>query len=554
MLRLLAALLAGLMLPLPATAQLRPRDTLTIGMAQYPPNLNPHTGSATTARGYLLGFALRAMAGFGQEWQPACRLCETVPSLENGLVVRETLPDGRAGLRVTYTLRAGLAWADGAPVTPEDFIFTWQASRDPATAFLLGDFWRRIADVRAEGERGVSVLLDRVGFDFIGASAFAPLRAAIERPRWEADPASYRNRSAYETEPTLPGLWLGPFRVAAAQPGVGFTLERNPHWPGPGPALRRIVIRTVENTTALEAQLLAGQIDQLGTLGLPPDQASALQRRTGARFRFQFVPGLGSERLDLNLDNPIFADARVRRALLMAIDREAIVARIHDGRHLAAVGPLTPREPMHDAALTGVPFDPGGAAALLEAAGWTPGPDGIRRNAAGERLAFDLLTTAGNRPREATQVVLQAMLRQVGAEARPRVEPARVVFGQSLQQRRFTGMAMIAWGTVPEGIPRARFHSDQIPTQANGFTGSNYTGFRNAEMDALLDALPEELDPEQRRALWHRFERLYLEELPSLPLFHPAIVYITPPWLDGVTPVGNGSATSNWAEFWRPRP
>ena len=554
MLRLTALVALALLAATPALAQPRARDTLTIGVAQYPPNLNPHTGANTTARAYTLAFALRQMAGYDPDWNLACRLCETLPSLANGLAVPEALPGGGTGLRITYRLRPGLAWADGAPVTADDFVFPWQASRDPASAFLASEFWRRMLDVRAEDARTVSILLERVTFDFIAASAFSPLRASIERPRWEADPATYRSRSAYETEPTLPGLWHGPFRITAAQAGTGFTLERNPHWSGPGPGLRRIVIRAVENTTALEAQLLAGQIDMLGTLGLPPDQAAALQRRSGDRFRFQTIAGLGSERIDLNLDNPLLADVRVRRALLLAIDRGAIVARIHDGKPLLAVGPLTPQEPIHDATLPPIPYDPAAAMALLEEAGFTPGPDGIRRNAAGERLAFDLLTTAGNRPREATQVVIQAMLKSVGVEIRPRVEPARVVFGQSIQQRRYTGMVMVAWGTSPESVPRIRFHSDQIPSEANGWTGSNVTGYRNPAMDAVLDAIPGELDPQRRRALWHRFERIFLADLPSLPLFHPATTYITPPWLEGVKPAGNGSATSNWAEFWRARP
>ena len=255
------------------------------------------------------------MTGWGRDWQPECRLCETVPSLGNGLAVREALPDGGTGLRLTFRLRQGLAWADGAPVAPADFVFTWQASRDAATGFLAGEFWRRILEVRAEDARSLSVLLDGVTFDFVQAASFAPLRAAIEQPRWAADPATYRNRSAYETEPTLPGLWLGPYRVAAVQPGSAITLDRNAHWPGPAPALRRIVIRAVENTTALEAQLLAGQLDMVGVLGLPTDQAAALETRVGPRFRFRQVGGLGIEQIEFNLDNPALADSAIEELL-----------------------------------------------------------------------------------------------------------------------------------------------------------------------------------------------------------------------------------------------
>lgn len=550
MIRLLAALL---LLAAPAWGQNRARDTLTIGVSQFPPNLNPHTGTATVARSYVLGFALRAMSGNGTDWGVACRLCETLPTLRNGLAVLVSLPDGRTGMRLTFTLKAGLSWGDGTPVTSEDVLFTWQASRDPASAFLQGEYWRRITAVEVIDARSFVLVLDRATFDYQLHVNLVPLNARIEKPRWEADPATWRNRTAYESEPTTPGLWNGPFRIAAVQPGASITLERNPHWPGPGPQFRRVVIRAVENTTALEAQLLAGQLDMVGTLGLPPDQAAALQRRVGDRFRFQQVPSLTFERLDMNHDHPALADKRVRQALLLAIDREAIVARIHDGKHMVAHTRLHPREVMHASDLPRWPFDPARSAALLEEAGYRLGADGVRANASGERLAFDLLTTAGNRPREATQVVLQSMLKQVGVELRPRVEPARVLFGQTLQQRRFQGLAMIAWSAPPEQVPEAQMHSAQIPRQENGFVGANYGGYRSAEMDAILQALPGELDDEKRRGLWRQFETRFVDDLPSLPLFWQSVTYITPPWLDGVDPPGNGNSTSNWAEHWRAR-
>jgi len=554
MLRLLAALVL-LTAPgiAPAGAQTRARDTLTIGVSQFPPNLNPHTGAATVARSYVLGFTLRAMSGNGTDWGVECRLCETLPSLQNGLAVLVPQPDGRVGMRVTFTLKAGLAWADGTPVTSDDVLFTWQASRDPASAFLQGDYWRRITAVEVVDPRTFVLVLDRATFDYKLQTYLVPINARIEKPRWEADPATWRNRTAYEAEPTLPGLWNGPFRIAAVQPGASITLERNPHWPGPGSHFRRIVIRAVENTTALEAQLLAGQLDMVGTLGLPPDQAAALQRRVGDRFRFQPVPSLNFERLDLNHDHPALADKRVRQALLLAIDRETIVARIYDGKHEVAHTRLHPREVMYADDLPRWPFDPARAAALLEEAGYRLGADGVRANAAGERLTFDLLTTAGNRPREATQVVLQSMLKQIGVELRPRVEPARVLFGQTLQQRRFQGLAMIAWSAPPEQVPEAQLHSAQIPRQENSFVGANYGGYRSAEMDAILEALPSELDDEKRRALWRQFETRFVDDLPSLPLFWQSVTYITPPWLEGVEPPGNGNATSNWAEHWRAR-
>jgi peptide/nickel transport system substrate-binding protein len=330
------------------------------------------------------------------------------------------------------------------------------------------------------------------------------------------------------------------------------TLERNAHWSGPTPAFRRINIRTIENTAALEAQLLAGQLDMVaGELGLPLEQVTALERRTRGRFRVEYKPGLVYEHLDLRLDNPIVADRRVRQALIQATDRAQIVARLYEGRQPVAHTTVNPLDGMHDDAVRQWPFDPARAGALLTEAGWTPGPDGIRRNAAGDRLTLELMTTAGNRSREQVQQVIQGMWRQAGIETRIRNEPPRVFFGETVSRRRFTGAALFAWISSPENVPRSTLHSDEIPTAERNWSGQNYPGFRNAEMDALLEALPIELDRERRRALWHRLQAIYAEELPAIPLWFRSDAHVWPLWLEGVRPTGHLTPSSNWVEQWR---
>ncbi|MCX8133739.1 MAG: peptide ABC transporter substrate-binding protein [Roseococcus sp.] len=544
-------LLALLLLAAPALAQ--PRETLTIGITQYPSTLHPNIENMV-AKSYVLGFARRPVTAHDADWRLVCLLCEELPSLENGLAQRETTPDGRPGLRVTWVLREGLRWGDGTPVTTEDLRLTWEAGREAATGMGPAEFYRSAYEFIAEGPRRFTLRFDRVTFEFASLGDFAPLPAHLERARWQADPRGYRSRTLYDTEPTHPGLWNGPYRVAQVQPGAAITLERNPHWSGPAPQFRRITVRTVENTPTLEAQLLAGQIDMIaGELGLPVEQAAALIRRTGARFRAEFRPGLIYEHLDLNLDLPALRDRRVRQALLLGLDRAQIVARLFEGRQTVAHSSVNPLDWPHDPEVRQYPFDPARAAALLAEAGWTPGPDGIRRNAAGERLSFELMTTAGNRSREAVQQVIQAQWRAIGVEARIRNEPPRVLFGETLSRRRFQGAVLFAWVSAPEGVPRSALHSSEIPSAERNWSGQNYTGFRHAEMDAILEALPVELDREARRALWRRLQAIYAEELPALPLWFRQDAHIWPPWLEGVRPTGHLNPSSLWAEHWRAR-
>ena len=547
-------LILFLLLAVSAVAQPQ-RDTLNIGITQYPSTLHPNIESMV-AKSYTLGFTRRPVTAYDANWQLICLLCETLPTLDNGLAARETTPDGKPGLRVTWRLREGLRWGDGTPITTEDLRFTYDAGRDGNTGISPAEFFRSAYEFIAEDARSFTLRFDRVTFEFASLGDFAPLPAHLERARWASEPRTYRTRTLYDTEPTSPGLWNGPYRVVQVQPGSAITLERNAHWNGPPPAFRRIVIRAVESTPALEAQLLAGQVDMIaGELGLPVEQASALVRRTGSRFRAEYRPGLIYEHLDLNLDVPPLNDRRVRQALLLALDRGQIVARLFEGRQTVAHTSVNTLDWPHDPNVRTWPVDQPRAAALLEAAGWrnTGAPDGIRRNAAGQRLSFELLTTAGNRSREAVQQVIQAQWRQVGVEARIRNEPPRVLFGETLSRRRFQGAAMFAWVSAPESVPRSSLHSDEIPRAERNWSGQNYTGFRNAEMDALLEALPQELDRERRRLLWHRLQAIYAEELPALPLWFRQDAHLWPAWLEGVRPTGHLNPSSLWVEEWRVR-
>lgn len=550
-LRLLAALAAGLSAS-PALAQDQRRESLTIGLSQYPSNFHPNIENMA-AKAYLLGFALRPVTAFDAAWKQSCIACERLPSLENGDAVLERTPEGKPGIRVTWKL-TDLKWGDGAPVTAEDMRFAWEAGRAFETGFGPAEFYRSAYEFRSEDPRSFTLRFDKVTFDYAGLGQFQPLPARIERSRWEADKAGYRTRSAYETETTNPALYNGPYRIAAVQPGASVTLERNAHWTGPAPAFNRITVRTVENTAALEAQLLAGQLDMIaGELGLPLEQAVALQRRTGDRFRFAFNPGLTYEHIDLNLDNPILADRRVRQALLLAADRAQIVARLYDGRQEVADGAVHPRDAGHDPTVPKYPFDPARAAALLEEAGWRPGPGGIRRNAAGETLSLEFMTTAGNRAREQVQQILAGMWRRIGVEARIRNEPPRVFFGETVSKRRFSGMAMFAWVSSPENVPRTILHSDEIPRAERNWSGQNYTGYRDAEADQLIEDIPLVLEQPKRLPLWSRLQHRIATDLPALPLWHRSDAHVWPRWLDGVRPTGHQNYSSLWVAEWRVR-
>ena len=197
-------------------------------------------------------------------------------------------------------------------------------------------------------------------------------------------------------------------------------------------------MRTIENTAALEANLLSGTIDMVaGELGLSLDEALAFEKRHGETFRMIYKPGLVFEHIDLNLDRPVLADRRVRQALILGLDRDAISRSLFAGRQPVADSLVNPLDAGYSADMPRYRHDPAAAAKLLEEAGWRAQGGGIRRNEQGKPLSLELMTTAGNRTRELVEQVLQSQWRKIGVEIRIRNEPARVLFGETLRHRRF---------------------------------------------------------------------------------------------------------------------
>jgi peptide/nickel transport system substrate-binding protein len=533
-----------------APANAAGKDELVIGMTQYPSTLHPLIESML-AKTLVLGATRRPFTAYGPDWQLQCMLCVELPTVENGLAKIENLPDGKRGVAVTYTIQPRAAWGDGTPVTTADVQFTWEVGRHPQSGVAAAEFYRRAYQLDVKDAKTFTLHFDLLTYEYNAINDFRVLPAHLEKSAF-ADPKEYRHRTRYDTDPANPGLWFGPYRVTETRPGSHIVLEQNPTWYGDKPHFRRVVFRTIENTVALEANLLSGAIDYIaGELGLTLDQALAFEQRHGQRFDVVYKPGLIYEHIELNLDNPALKDVRVRRALLAALDRQAISDKLFGGKQPVATTSVSPLDWVFDKDLKPVPFDPAGAGRLFDEAGWKRGPDGLRQNAAGQKLGFELMTTAGNRSRETVQQVLQAQWRQTGVDIRIRNEPPRVFFAETVSKRKFTGMAMFAWVSAPESLPRSTLHSGEIPTAANNWSGQNYTGYANPKMDELLDRAREELDRDKRLMLWKQIQALYLADQMTLPLYFRADVFVLPKWLKGVTPTGHQDVSTLWVEHWR---
>jgi peptide/nickel transport system substrate-binding protein len=539
----LSAILTVLLLctALGASAQSK-HDSLTIGMVEFPQDMHPFITNQLV-RSYVHGFARRGVTRFTAEGELVCDLCSEVPSIANGRAVVTTQPDGKQSLSVRFTLRPGLVWGDGVAITSRDILLGFNALQmfapEPG---LIG--------VKIIDDANYSVEFDKARYDFARLSP-DPLPEHLEGAIFRAakDGLDYGRQSLFNRAPATPGLWNGPYLVDRFTPGELVSFKPNPYWTGTKPYFQTITLKLIENTAALLANLLSGDIDMAN--GLTFDQALALGKDHSAQFDVRFIPSLSVAMMVPNFSNPQLADKRVRQAILLGIDRKTLVAKLFEGHAPVADGMLAPAERSRDPNIKKYAYDPAAARALLAAAGYKPGPDKILVGADGKRLSIDLAGASGVRLIELVEQVIQSQLRAIGVEIVVRNEPPRVLLGETVRKRTFQGLIIFTSLPGPDWIPYARLHSSRIPSPANNLGGSNYGGYSNPTLDAALSAAQIELDPAKRQVLWNEIQMIEAEELPVLPLYHPAAVFIEPRWMTGMLPPKSLTLPSLAVENWK---
>lgn len=436
-------------------------------------------------------------------------LLTPVPALAESWDTTRIAPDS---LALTFRLRKDIRWHDGQPVTAEDVLFTWRRMRDPRTAFPGAARWESYApEAERLGPHTVRFRL-RAHPGFLEPWALTPPMPAHILA--DVSPEQLRQHPFGTQSP----VGNGPFRFVRHTRGQEWVFEANPDFPealGGRPYLDRIVYREIPDNTTLLTEVLTGRVD---VAGLRPDQLEQVRASKEVR-----VVGFSQPQwtyIAWNTRNPLFGDVRVRRALTMGIDRQAIVDGILHG--IPAVGRATvpPTHWAHDSTIA-LPYDPAGAARLLDEAGWTDRDgDGIREDAMGRPFRFTLETRQGNDSwREITEVV-QAQLREIGVDVQPRlVESASLLaklYGTPrgrIRERDFDAVLM----NVIEGFEKddSPFLHSRSRNEPQGFVG-----YADARVDRMLDSLAVETDRGHARRLWGAYQQRIARDAPFTVLYY----------------------------------
>lgn len=400
-------------------------------------------------------------------------------------------------------LRPDVRWHDGEPVTAEDVVFTLEMMKDERVASPRQNDVAAVASAEARDSLTVAVRLAR--------TAPATVNAVLETivvPAHLLDtvPPERMRFSPFGRNP----VGNGPFRFGGWQSGQQLTLVADPDAPEGRPALNRIVMRIVPEVNQAMTELLAGEGD---LLKVPSDQRSRIE--SSPNVELHQAPRVRPAWIAWNVERPPVDDRRVRRALLMGIDREGIAEGLFAGAGEAAYSPIPSALREHSEDVRPIPHDPAGARRLLEEAGWTDADgDGVREKG-GRPLRVEVEYNAADPTRRDVLVAIQQQLAQIGVDLAPRPYES-VAWVDRLRNREFQG-SFWGWGWGPGVVgPNAElvFHSRSIAPR-----GPNFAGYSNPRADALIDSLLVETDTAAARRLWREFEQTIVDDAVYAPIY-----------------------------------
>ncbi len=532
---------------------------LKIGISQEFENFNPAimTMNATTYLFHTVGRTLDTMSPDGK-WIP--QLAKKIPNLADGSAKLVTEKDKKTVVAV-WEIIDGAKWGDGTPLTCADFDFARQVGLAPTVSIPDREVYSQISKIEwtPENPKKCTFTYDKPRWDFYKLGTFHPLPKHIEEPifqKFSSQKEGYEKNSNYTRNPTMEGLYNGPYRIAEVKLGSHITFVPNKHFYGTPTKIQKLIVKLLPNTGTLEANLRSGTIDKISVLGLSFDQALNFEKKVKAEnlpYEVMFKPSEVYEHIDFNLDNPILKDIKVRRAMIHAINREELVKALFEGRQKYAIHNTTPADPWYTAdpkKITLYPHSRREAARLLDEAGWKVDPKDNYRYKDGKRFSLPFMTTAGNKTRETVQTFLQNQWKDVGIEVVIKNEPARVFFGETTKKRKYGGLALYAWVSSPESTPRSTLHSSMIPTEKNGWSGQNQPGWSNKKVDEIIEKLDGEFDPKKRVELAHEILRVYTSEAPVIPLYYRSDVAVRPTSLENMRLAGHQFGETNEVETW----
>jgi len=444
----------------------------------------------------------------------------------------EILEDGRL---LRFRLRKDIRWTDGQPLTARDVEFTYRLMIDPKTPTAYAEDFLAVKSF---------TVLDDYSFEVRYEKPFA--RALVTWASAILPRHLLEGQDLLKTDFARHPVGAGPYVLKEWTAGDRLVLAANPDYFEGRPYIDQVVMRIIPDQSTQFMELKSGNLDEIG---LSPEQF-LYQTKGGdwaTRFRkFQYVASAYTY-LGFNLKSRLFADARVRRAVNYAIDKDEIVRGVLMGLGIATGGPYKPGTWAFNDKIPANEFDPARARKLLAEAGWTrPDPKGPLVDRDGRPFVFTILTNQGNSQRIKTGIIIQSRLKDLGIRVELRTVEWAAFIKEFVDKGRFDAL-ILAWTTTQDPDIYDVWHSSRaVPG------GLNFVGYKNPELDELLERGRRILDPKLRKPVYDRIQEILHADQPYCFLYVPMALPMVNAKVQGIEPAPAG-ISYNFIRWWIPK-
>ncbi|MBS3889486.1 MAG: hypothetical protein KGZ92_09450 [Firmicutes bacterium] len=474
--------------------------TLSLGSIADPVSLNPILGGDTSSS------AVHSRTNWG--------LVRSDTTLEPMNAIADRWVWDQAALIWRFWLNPNVRWHDGTPLTARDVKFTfdtiahadYDGPRRPAVT--------HVQEVVVVNPHLVEFRMRQIDAGFLFNAASLGLL-----PHHLLGNVPVREHRAHAFSRNV--LGNGPYIFTRWVSGQFVEMTRNPDFfqGGNRPYINSVIIRTYPDINVMQAAWENGDIDFFAAL--QTDHIDRIMREHANRAYFREVPSHAYDYMGFNLVHPILSDIRVREALVVGLDRRAMVDTILDRRGLVVHSHQVPTSWATGA--TGLNLYEHSAVRarqLLEAAGWrvpAGSRDGVRMKD-GQRLRIRLMTNSGNVIRADIAALAESYWRRIGVEVVIEIIEWSVMLDR--WSRSDFDLTLIGWSLGLDPDPFTMFHSSQAAQNAAGvITGFNRGQLRNAEIDRLIEAGRATMDVAERRRIYQQLDVVLNRELPYLWIF-----------------------------------
>ena len=420
--------------------------------------------------------------------------------------------------RVRFKLRQGVKFHDGTPLNAEAVRFTFErADKSKPQAR-----WASLAGPIAGAE-----VVDEHTVDIVTKEPYGPLLRSLAMVFCGiVSPTAVKmHGEEFGRHP----VGTGPFKFVEWRSNTHIILQRNDDYWGEKAHLDRVMFRVIPEEGARMIALRTGDADMV----LQPAPAELASLRKDPKFTVHDVVGGRVVYFGMNVSKPPMNEVRLRQAIFHAVNTEAMLANILEGAAVRPRGYLAPDVfGFKDMKLDQLyPYDKAKAKALLAAAGYTPGSDGIvQKN--GERLSLGHLSTRGRylKDGEITEA-LQAQLKEVGVEVKLHFLETATVATQLRAAKLDYHLFTVGWATVSMDADfslYAQFHSKQIPP-----TGWNRQRYSHPRVDTLVEEARRTIDQAKRAQLYGEVQDILAKEPPWVPVYNSREIAVTRAFVKG---------------------